>query len=68
MDFVLYNERSVVAFEVKSGSRAHGRGMDAFLRRYPEGRVFSVSAKADAGSMAIPLEEFLLGNPLSFLG
>ena len=68
VDFVLYNERSVVGFEVKSGSRAHGRGMDAFLRRYPEGGVFSVSAKADAGSMAIPLEEFLLGNPLSFLG
>ena len=67
VDFVLYNEYSTVAFEVKSGGRTHGRGMDAFLRRYPESRVFSVSPEADAGSMVIPLEEFLLGNPLSYL-
>ena len=67
MDFVLYNEYSAVAFEVKSGERTYGRGMDAFLRRYPEGKVFSVSAKADAGSLAIPLEEFLIGNPLNYL-
>ncbi len=68
VDFVLYNEYSAVAFEVKSGGRTYGRGMDAFLRRYPGSKVFSISAKADAGSLAIPLEEFLLGNPLSYLG
>lgn len=68
VDFVLYNEYSAVAFEVKSGGRTYGRGMDAFLRRYPESKVFSVSANADAGSMTISLEEFLLGNPLSYLG
>lgn len=68
VDFVLYNEYSAVAFEVKSGERTYGRGMDTFLRRYPEGKVFSVSAKADAGSLAIPLEEFLIGNPLNYLG
>ena len=68
VDFVLYNEYSAVAFEVKSGGRTYGKGMDAFLKRYPESKVFSVSAKADAGSLAIPLEEFLLGNPLSYLG
>ena len=45
VDFVLYNEYSAAAFEVKSGSRTHGRGMDAFLRRYPGSKVFSVSAK-----------------------
>ena len=68
VDFVLYNEYSAVAFEVKSGGRTYGRGMDAFLRRYPGSKVFSVSANADAGSMTISLEEFLLGNPLSYLG
>ncbi len=67
VDFVLYNEYSTVAFEVKSGGRTYGRGMDAFLKRYPGSKVFSVSAKADAGSMTIPLEEFLLRNPLSYL-
>ena len=68
VDFVLYNEYSAAAFEVKSGGRTYGRGMDVFLRRYPESKVFSVSAKVDAGSMAIPLEEFLLCDPLSYLG
>lgn len=68
MDFVLYNEYSAVAFEVKSGERTYGRGMDAFLRKYPEGKVFSVSANSDVGSLAIPLEEVLIGNPLSYLG
>ena len=68
VDFVLYNEYSAVAFEVKSGERTYGRGMDAFLRRYPEGKVFSVSANSDVGSLAIPLEEVLIGNPLSYLG
>ena len=66
--FVLHNEYATVAFEVKSGGRTYGRGMDAFLRRYPESKVFSVAARADSGSMAIPLEEFLLGNPLDYLG
>ncbi len=67
VDFVLYNECSAAAFEVKSGGRTHGRGMDAFLTRYPGSKVFSVSAKADAGSMMIPLEEFLLSDPLEYL-
>ena len=67
VDFVLYNEYSAAAFEVKSGGRTHGRGMDAFLKRYPESKVFSVSAEGDGGSMTIPLEEFLLSNPLDYL-
>ena len=67
VDFVLYNEYSAAAFEVKSGSRTHGRGMDAFLRRYPGSKVFTVSANIGPGSTAIPLEEFLIENPLSYL-
>ena len=67
VDFVLYNEYSAAAFEVKSGSRTHGRGMDAFLRRYPGCKVFAISANNGPGSATIPLEEFLLGNPLSYL-
>ena len=67
VDFVLYNEYSTVAFEVKSGGRTYGRGMDAFLRRYPDSKVFTVSANIGPGSTAIPLEEFLLENPLSYL-
>ena len=67
VDFVLYNEYSAVAFEVKSGGRTYGRGMDAFLRRYPGCKVFAISANNGPGSATIPLEEFLLGNPLSYL-
>ena len=67
VDFVLYNEYSAAAFEVKSGSRTNGRGMDAFLRRYPDSKVFAISANNVPGSATIPLEEFLLGNPLSYL-
>lgn len=67
VDFVLYNDSATVAFEVKSGGRTHGRGMDAFLSRYPDGKVYSVSSKAGTDSMTIPLEEFLLEDPLSYL-
>lgn len=67
VDFVLYNDYCAVAFEVKSGGRTYARGMDAFLKRYPRSKVFSVSAKADGGSMVIPLEEFLLTNPVDIL-
>ena len=67
VDFVLYNDYSAVAFEVKSGGRTHGRGMDAFLKRYPGSKVFSVSAENDCNSSTIPLEEFLQENPLSYL-
>ena len=68
VDFILYNEYSAVALEVKSGNRTHGRGMDAFLKRYPNSKVFAVSADNTPGSAVIPLEEFLLVNPLSYLG
>ncbi len=67
VDFVLYNEYSTAAFEVKSGSRTYGKGMEAFLKRYPKSKVFSVSAEASHDSAVIPLEEFLLGDPLSYL-
>lgn len=67
VDFVLYNGHSVVAFEVKSGGRTYGKGVNAFLKRYPGSRVFTVSARRDPDSMTIPLEEFLLENPLSYL-
>ena len=67
VDFVLYNENSAVAFEVKSGSRTAGKGMGAFLKRYPKSKVFCVSAKSAPHSSVIPLEEFLLRDPLSFL-
>ena len=67
VDFVLYNEYSTIAFEVKSGSRTHGIGMDAFLKRYPGSKVFAVSVNNAPDSAAIPLEEFLLANPLSYL-
>ena len=67
VDFVLYNDSATVAFEEKSGGRTHGRGMDAFLNRYPDGKVYSVSSRAGTDSMTIPLEEFLLEDPLSYL-
>ncbi|HIV98976.1 MAG TPA: ATP-binding protein [Candidatus Ornithospirochaeta avicola] len=67
VDFVLYNEYSTVAFEVKSGNISHGRGQDVFMKRYPDSKMFTISAKADTGSMTIPLEDFLLSNPLTYL-
>ena len=67
VDFVLCNGHSAAAFEVKSGGRMYGKGMDVFLKRYPESRVFTVSTRKDPDSVTIPLEEFLLENPLAYL-
>ena len=67
VDFVLHDSYSTVAFEVKSCGRTHGKGMDAFLHRYPGSKVFCVSSKHDGNSMTIPLEEFLLENPREYL-
>ena len=66
-DFVLYTEHSAVAFEVKSGHRIHGKGLDAFLRRYPDSVIYTISAQESANAGTIPLEEFLLENPLAYL-
>ncbi len=67
VDFVLYNESSAVAFEVKSGNKTHGKGLGAFMKRYPESKAFTVSAKGNPDSSSIPLEEFLLEDPLVYM-
>lgn len=54
VDFVLARGRRVLAIEVKSGrAPAHTRGLDAFLRAYPESKSLVV------GEGGIPLAEFL---------
>ena len=67
VDFVLYDDFRAVGFEIKSGSRTHGRGMDAFLKRYPGSSVYAVSVQEHPDPYMIPLEEFLLSDPLSYL-
>ena len=67
MDFVLYNESKVAAFEVKRGRRTYGRGMEAFLKRYPKSAVYSISLQESSNTGTVPLEEFLLEDPLSYL-
>ena len=68
VDFVISDDKDMAAFEVKSGDRTHGRGMDLFLKRYPDARVYSVSAQGAPGSALIPLEKFLLSDPVTYLG
>lgn len=68
VDFVISDDKDIAAFEVKSGNRVHGKGMDLFLKRYPDARVYSVSAQGAPGSALIPLEKFLLSDPVTYLG
>ena len=67
VDFVLYDNTRIAAFEVKSGSRTYGRGTSLFRKRYPSSHVYTVSYHGSDGSSPIPLAEFLEGNPLSYL-
>ena len=67
VDFILYNGLSAVAFEVKSGHRTHGRGLDAYLKRYPRSAIYTISSQGSTSSFTIPLEEFLLGDPMAYM-
>lgn len=67
VDFVLYDNTRIVAFEVKSGSRIYGRGTDLFLKRYPSSHVYMLSYQSAEGSNVIPLKEFLSSDPLLYL-
>ncbi len=49
--------------EVKSGSRTKGRGMDAFKKKYPDAKLYVVTAQELEGSSCIGLEEFLGMKP-----
>lgn len=67
IDYVLYTDTEIAAFEVKSGSRTLGRGVDKFRKRYPSSRVFTISYQRETGSSIIGIEEFLSNNPLLYL-
>lgn len=67
VDFVLYDDTRIAAFEVKSGSRIHGRGTDLFRKRYPSCRFYTISYQNKEGSSMIPLDEFLSVSPLVYL-
>jgi uncharacterized protein len=66
VDFVLYGERGIRAFEIKRAGRVRDedlRGLRAFLRDYPEAKahlVYGGDRKMREGKIAvIPLKEFL---------
>lgn len=62
VDFVLRAGRKVAALEVKSATAPRALpGMDAFLRAYPEARSLLI------GSGGVPLEEFLLEDPMHWM-
>ena len=67
IDYVLYTDTEIATFEVKSGSRTLGRGVDKFRKRYPSSRVFTISYQSETGSSIIGIEEFLSNNPLLYL-
>ncbi len=67
IDYVLYTDTEIAVFEVKSGSRILGRGVDKFRKRYPSSRVFTISYQSETGSSIIGIEEFLSNNPLLYL-
>jgi predicted AAA+ superfamily ATPase len=62
VDFVLQRGKVLVAIEVKSGrGRAGSQGFEAFSKEY------SVDRKILVGSQGIPVEEFLLKHPSTWI-
>ena len=56
VDFVISDERRVMAIEVKSGRVKSAKGLTEFMLRFPKARVLVV------GSSECKLEDFLLGK------
>lgn len=67
VDFVLSNGEKICGIEVKSGIRTQNNGMAVFKQKYPDAKIYVVSAQAQPNSGAISLEEFLSVNPEIFL-
>lgn len=67
VDFVLYNANKIAAFEIKSGNKPYGKGIEAFRKRFPDSHVYTVAYKSTSGSAVIGAEEFLTQNPMVYL-
>ena len=63
VDFVISRDNDVCGIEVKSGSRPKSRGMNSFKKKFPDSKIYVVSAHNFTGSACIELEEFLCMNP-----
>lgn len=67
MDYVMYDKDHVAAIEVKSGLRKTNTGMSAFKKRFPDAKIYVVTAQENTGGGALGLEEFLRCNPAELL-
>ncbi len=63
VDFVISKNGRLCGLEVKSGSRTKGRGMDLFKKKYPDAKLYVVSALENPNSGCISLKEFLNISP-----
>lgn len=70
VDFVLYGERGLLAFEIKRGSRVRGedrRSLEAFIEEYPKARVwllYTGSRAYNEGKIrVVPFEDGLRSLP-----
>jgi len=63
VDFVISQGNEVCGIEVKSGIRTKGKGMDAFKKKFPDAKLYVVSANQFNNSACISLEEFLNLKP-----
>ena len=61
IDFAVRTPEDLFALEVKSGRPRQARGLQAFIRRYPDARPLII------GSGGLPLEEFFSMNPKDLL-
>ncbi|MBQ9283094.1 MAG: ATP-binding protein [Treponema sp.] len=59
VDFVISRNGEICGIEVKSGSRSKGKGMESFKKKFPDAKLYVVSANDFPGSACIGLEDFL---------
>ena len=63
VDFVISQDDKVCGIEVKSGVRTKGKGMDAFKKKFPDAKLYVISANPVNNSACISLDEFLNLKP-----
>ena len=63
VDYVISNGEDICAIEVKSGSRTANKGMQAFKEKYPNSKIYVVSAQETKNSGCLSLNQFLDISP-----
>lgn len=63
VDFVLSNGDKLCAIEVKSGLRITNKGMSVFKSKYPDAKIYVVSANEESNSGTLQLKDFLKLTP-----